>query len=94
MMVIIPTGFGNLFSQSATPIGVKIFKKKNVVGFDIVELCPNENEKSSDFLAAKLYYKLLSYKFDNNNEEDYQEPIRINEKKTIKSFNLNTEDDE
>ena len=41
----------------------KIFKKKNVVGFDIVELCPNPNEKSSDFLAAKLYYKMLAYKF-------------------------------
>ena len=71
-----------------------VFEEKNVVGFDIVELCPNKAERSSDFLAAKLYYKLLSYKFDNNNEEDYQEPIRINEKKTIKSFNLNTEDDE
>lgn len=41
----------------------KIFTKKNVVGFDIVELCPDENEKSSDFLAAKLYYKMLAYKF-------------------------------
>jgi agmatinase len=41
----------------------QVFKEKNVVGFDIVELCPNPNEKSSDFLAAKLYYKMLSYKF-------------------------------
>ena len=41
-----------------------VFKQKNVVGFDIVELCPKESEKSSDFLAAKLYYKMLSYKFD------------------------------
>lgn len=40
-----------------------VFENKNVVGFDIVELCPNPNEKSSDFLAAKLYYKMLSYKF-------------------------------
>jgi agmatinase len=40
-----------------------VFNEKNVVGFDIVELCPNEQEKSSDFLAAKLYYKMLSYKF-------------------------------
>ena len=39
-----------------------------MVGFDIVELCPNKNDKSSDFLAAKLYYKMLSYKFSNNNE--------------------------
>ncbi|MFT5925563.1 MAG: agmatinase [Rubritalea sp.] len=40
-----------------------VFAEKNVVGFDIVELCPNPAEKSSDFLAAKLYYKMLSYKF-------------------------------
>lgn len=44
----------------------EIFATKNVVGFDIVELCPNEVEKSSDFLAAKLYYKMLSYKFKKN----------------------------
>ena len=40
-----------------------VFETKNVVGFDIVELCPNSKDKSSDFLAAKLYYKMLSYKF-------------------------------
>ncbi|CAA0167016.1 agmatinase [Tenacibaculum maritimum] len=48
----------------------KVFSKKNVVGFDLVELCPNPNEKSSDFLAAKLYYKMLSYKFSSNLEEE------------------------
>ncbi|MCB9224854.1 MAG: agmatinase [Crocinitomicaceae bacterium] len=41
----------------------KVMETKNVVGFDIVELCPNEKERSSDFLAAKLYYKMLSYQF-------------------------------
>ena len=46
----------------------KVFEEKNVVGFDMVELCPNENEKSSDFLAAKLYYKMLSYKFAENDD--------------------------
>lgn len=44
----------------------QVFNEKNVVGFDIVELCPNEVDKSSDFLAAKLYYKMLSYKFQND----------------------------
>jgi len=39
--------------------------KRNVVGFDIMELCPNENNKAPDFLAAKLYYKILSYVFSN-----------------------------
>jgi len=60
----------------------QVFKEKNVVGFDIVELCPNEVDKSSDFLAAKLYYKMLSYKFQNNESEDtyedtYEEPNRL-----------------
>ncbi|WP_438969238.1 agmatinase [Nonlabens sp.] len=52
-----------------------IFAEKNVVGFDIVELCPNPSEKSSDFLAAKLYYKMLSYKFKDialEGEEGYE----------------------
>ncbi|MBL6649824.1 MAG: agmatinase [Flavobacteriaceae bacterium] len=52
----------------------RVFKEKNVVGFDIVELCPNENDKSSDFLAAKLYYKMLSYKFiSQDNDDDYSD---------------------
>lgn len=42
----------------------RVIDEREVVGFDIVELCPQPNEKSSDFLAAKLYYKLLSYKFE------------------------------
>ncbi|MDQ2178765.1 agmatinase [Marinifilum sp. D714] len=44
----------------------KVFRTKNVVGFDIVELAPQEGQKAPDFLTAKLYYKLLSYKFEKN----------------------------
>lgn len=40
-----------------------ICKEKNVVGFDVVELCPEARNKAPDFLTAKLIYKLLSYKF-------------------------------
>jgi len=36
---------------------------KNVVGFDVVELCPDSRNRAPDFMAAKLIYKLLSYKF-------------------------------
>jgi agmatinase len=39
-----------------------VSKNKNIVGFDVVELCPSKN-KAPDFLAAKLMYKLLSFKF-------------------------------
>jgi len=41
----------------------KVFEQKEVVGFDIVELAPIEGFKAPQFLAAKLYYKMLSYKF-------------------------------
>ncbi|MBC8321551.1 MAG: agmatinase [Bacteroidetes bacterium] len=44
----------------------RVFKEKNVQGFDIVELAPVENNKAPNFLTAKLYYKLLSYKFKYN----------------------------
>jgi agmatinase len=36
---------------------------RNVVGFDVVELCPSETNKSPDFIAAKIIYQLLSYRF-------------------------------
>lgn len=51
----------------------RTFAEKNVVGFDIVELCPNPTDKSSDFLAAKLYYKMLSYKFYLSAEDNEDE---------------------
>jgi agmatinase len=41
----------------------KVIKKKEVVGFDIVEFAPIEGLKAPGFLVSKLYYKLLSYKF-------------------------------
>jgi agmatinase len=37
--------------------------ERNIVGCDVVELSPTEN-KAPDFLAAKLIYKILSYKFN------------------------------
>lgn len=42
-----------------------VIEKRNLVGFDIVELCPNTVNKASDFLAAKLLYKILTYRFLN-----------------------------
>jgi agmatinase len=44
----------------------KVFMLKNVVGFDIVEFAPIQNLRAPDFLVAKLYYTLLSYKFRYN----------------------------
>lgn len=41
----------------------KVNRERNILGFDVVELCPNPTEKSSDFLASKLIYQLLSQIF-------------------------------
>jgi agmatinase len=41
----------------------KVINKKNVVGFDVVELCPSPTNKAPDFIAAKIIYQLLSYRF-------------------------------
>ena len=41
----------------------RVCKRFNVVGFDVVELCPNPNQKASDYLAARLTYELMTYRF-------------------------------
>ncbi len=41
----------------------KVSKEKKIVGFDVVELCPNPYARQCDYLAAKLVYRLLSYIF-------------------------------
>ena len=38
----------------------KLIAQKNIVGFDVVELCPNPADKSSDVLASVLVYKLIT----------------------------------
>lgn len=38
----------------------KVFRQRNVVGFDVVELCPQPDNKVSDVLAATLVYKMIN----------------------------------
>lgn len=40
-----------------------VCEKRNVVGFDVVELAPRKEFIFPDFLTAKLVYKILNYKF-------------------------------
>ena len=54
---------GGLLWYQVLELLKNVSEKKNIVGFDIVELCPNESNKAPDFTAAKLIYKLLSYVF-------------------------------
>lgn len=61
---------GGIFWYETMDFLKQVFEERNVVGFDIVELLPNEVNKVSDFVAAKLYYKMLSYKFAGTEEAD------------------------
>jgi len=55
---------GGLYWYAVLHLLKSVAEAKNIVGCDIVELSPTEN-KAPDFLAAKLVYKILSYKFQN-----------------------------
>jgi len=47
-----------------------VIKAKNVVGIDVTELLPNPANKASDFLAAKLIYRILSMVFTQREENN------------------------
>ena len=54
---------GGLDWYRVTALLREVSKKRHVVGFDVVELMPNECNKAPDFTAAKLVYQFLSYIF-------------------------------
>jgi agmatinase len=54
---------GGLYWYQTLALLKEVCKARNLVGCDVVELSPNEQTKAPDFLAAKLVYKILSYKF-------------------------------
>ena len=56
---------GGLDWYGVTGLLRALSEKRNIVGFDVVELCPNDTNKAPDVLAAKLIYKFLSYIFKN-----------------------------
>lgn len=54
---------GGLYWYDAVELIKKVNAKCNIVGCDVVELCPTKGNWGPDFMAAKLIYKILSYKF-------------------------------
>jgi len=54
---------GGLHWHDVLAILKEVASSRNVVGFDVVELCPIEGNACSDFLAARLAYKFLGYIF-------------------------------
>lgn len=55
---------GGLFWYDVLGLLREVSRRRRIVGADVVELCPAEHTKAPDFLAAKLIYKLLSYRFE------------------------------
>jgi agmatinase len=39
-----------------------VCRRKTVVGLDVVEMCPVKNRWAPEFLAARLIFKILTYK--------------------------------
>ncbi len=53
---------GGLLWYETLEILKRIFKEKNVVGIDLVELASDNTSRNSDFLVAKLAYRMMGYK--------------------------------
>lgn len=54
---------GGLFWHQATALLQRVARERDIVGLDLVELCPIQGLNAPNFLAAKLLYKTLSYIF-------------------------------
>jgi len=52
---------GGLSWESITGLLKAVTRQRQVVGFDVVELCPREGPGACAYLAAKLAYKLMGY---------------------------------
>lgn len=56
---------GGLFWDETMDLLQLVGAKRNVVGFDVVELAPEKSKPESNYIAAKLVYKILNYAFQN-----------------------------
>ena len=52
---------GGLRYRQITRLLDSVCRARNVVGFDVVELLPNEYNKAPDFLASRLVYQFMAY---------------------------------
>lgn len=84
---------GGLLWYETLALLKSVFQEKNVVGFDIVELCPNPHDNASNFVAAKLYYKMLSYKFDEQEEENDQNTFSTKKDNKTNRFKLEKDEE-
>ena len=54
---------GGLSWREVTALLKKVMRQREVVACDVVELCPLPGFVGPNFLAARLVYKLIGYKF-------------------------------
>ena len=59
---------GGLYWYEVLELIRLVCRSREVVGADIMELCPQPGNIAPDFFAAKLAYKLLSYRFQNRTD--------------------------
>lgn len=52
---------GGLSWEEAMDILDFVFREKDVFAFDVVELCPNDDDVVSSFTAARLVYKVMAH---------------------------------
>lgn len=55
---------GGLLWDEAMALLRTIFNRKNIIGFDVVELSYDRHDRNSPFAVAKLVYKMLGFKLD------------------------------
>jgi agmatinase len=54
---------GGLLWHETLSLLQTLFRQKNVVGCDVVELSCRANDPNSPFAVAKLIYKIIGFKF-------------------------------
>lgn len=54
---------GGLHWYEVLDLFKEICSRTTIVGMDVVELCPMHGQTRADFLAAKLVYKMIGYRF-------------------------------
>ena len=55
-----------LFWEETLSFLRQVIMTKNVVGFDVVEIAPVENNTLSEYTCAKLIYRLIGYLIEKN----------------------------
>lgn len=55
----------------------ELVSRKNVVGFDLVELCPVSGLVAPDFLAAKLIYRIIGYMVAKTQKTDGEKSSKL-----------------